>query len=418
MSVGTLEIAERYVLGGILADPQTIAVVDEIVTADDFADHRHATIFRAALDLSRTGTFDVVTVTERLEAEGSAGRVGGLPFVGGLAADVVSTAAIARHARIVSDAAAARRVAAVGLRLQAATGSTWQERVNDAMRDLSGVGRTSTSADCDIDDAITAAVDEIVLASEGMVGVPSGLDRLDRRTGGLHAGDLIVVGARTSVGKTALMLRFVLGANVPVGIVSSEQPRTQIAMRLLAMQAPANLRDLRTGKLDDEARKRVDRAASQLRQRTIKINDRARPSVAEIRRQARAWQQRHGIEALFIDYLQRLRPEDANRPRHEQVGEIAISLKEMARDLDVPVIVLAQLNREVESRNDRTPRLSDLRDSGQIEQEADLVMLLHRNSDDDSNATLDVAKNRNGPTGYVQLVWKAWCTRYDDDQSR
>ncbi|MCB1773860.1 MAG: replicative DNA helicase [Gammaproteobacteria bacterium] len=406
-------IAERSVVGGILVAPEKLDAVLEIVTPDDFSDHRLQTAMRAAIEVSRSGPVDIVTVAEHLEANGQAGRVGGLAFLGELAGEVYATAALSGYARIVANHAVARRVAAIGDSLRTVDAGSWGSAVDDAMRVLSAVGVSRAVADCDLATAVDGALIDIQRASKQLPGVPSGIARLDKTTGGFHPGDLAVLGARTGIGKTALMIRFAIGADCPVGIISSEQPRNQIAMRLLAMQAPANLSSLRNGQIDAASRKRVDDAAELLRQRTMKINDRPRPSVAEIRRQARTWRQRHQIEVLFVDYLQRLRPEDSKRPRHEQVAEIAVGLKELARELEIPVIALAQLNREVEGRQDSTPRISDLRDSGAIEQEADLILLLKRDDDSDV-AELDVAKNRHGPRGFIKLTWKAWCARFDD----
>jgi replicative DNA helicase len=288
------------------------------------------------------------------------------------------------------------------------------EAVDDAIRELMLLAAPRGNFECDTAAAVSCAIDEIELAykSDGPIGIPTGLKDLDDCIGGLRPPDLIVIGARPSIGKTALLLNLADNSKHPAGIISAEQGRTQVGLRLIAKNGSLNAYRLRIGKIEDEEWPRIVHAASVVKDRKVRINDQPNPTIEEVMRQARKWKFQYGIQALYVDYIQRIRALP-KAPRHEQVGYVALSLKELARELNIPVIALAQVNRNVEERENKRPTMADLKDSGSIEQEADTIITLYRDEVYDEEtpnkgiAELNVLKNRHGPTGMIRCVWIA-----------
>jgi len=297
------------------------------------------------------------------------------------------------------------------------------EAIDAAVKELLQLGMSQRNYEMSVRTALTQAVDRIdeIFHLDGkLAGITSGLSGIDEKLGGFHNSDLVVVAARPAMGKTAMLLNFALSAGVPCGIISSEQPGQQVGTRFIAMEGRINANKLRNANLLDEDWPKMTRAVSNLQNKPIRINDRAGISISQLVRQARAWKHHHDIKALYVDYIQRIKATDQRAKTHEQVGEVVTTLKDLARDLDIPVIALAQVNREVEKRNNKRPGMGDIKDSGTIEQEADVVACLYRDdayndeSPDKGTAEVDIVKNRHGPTGFVRVVWLAQYMRFMD----
>lgn len=293
--------------------------------------------------------------------------------------------------------------------------------IDTAIRELMALSRPTSGKSIDLKDALGQAVEEIekvMAAKGGLMGVRSGWRGLDSMTGGFRGGDFYVVGGRPAMGKTAWMLNAIESAQVPLGVISAEMPAMQLAMRLMAVRGQISSQRVRCGELNDAEWGMLAATISDLSTRGIKINESAAPKISDVVRQAREWKHRDGIKALFVDYLQRLK--GSKEKRHEEVAEIAMTLKELARELDIPVIALAQVSREVDKKPNPRPGMGDLKDSGTIEQEADMIVLLYRDevyhpeSQDAGTAEFLVDKNRHGPTGMIRTYWIADQMRFVD----
>jgi replicative DNA helicase len=246
----------------------------------------------------------------------------------------------------------------------------------------------------------------------GVFGVPSGLTDLDKVLGGFHNSDLYVVGARPAIGKTAMLLNFANAAGVAGGVISAEQPAEQIGLRLIAIDGKVCAHKMRNGDLEEHDFARIALTARNLNQKEIHLYDKSGPTIMEVIRQARKWKMQYDIRILYVDYIQRLKWTDLKIARHEQVGNVVMCLKELARDLNIPIVALAQVNRDVEKRTDKRPNMGDLANSSEIEKEADCIMLLYRDevyndqTMDKGVIEIDVAKNRHGPTGWKKFIWQ------------
>jgi len=287
--------------------------------------------------------------------------------------------------------------------------------VDEAIASLMGLSASEQRHEFGAKQAAQAALaelDRVHQANGALPGVTTGLLDLDDKLGGFHAGDLVVIGARAAMGKTAMLIgmsRAAAASGMPVGLISGEQPVEQVAARMVSSAAKLNAKLFRTARFDDGEWNRVFQGFADVSNLPIQFLDRSSPTLAEVVRVARRWQHVHGIKALYVDYLQRIGGEGERK--HEQVGYVARGLKNLARDLGIPVIVLAQVSRAVESREGKVPRMGDLSDSSEIEKEADQVLLIHRPGYYDENADpgkarVIVDKNRHGPTGYVDLSWQ------------
>lgn len=410
--------SEWALLGGLLLDNSRLSEID--VTAEDFAAVQNAEIFTAIQTLVNSGSnADAVTVADHLER--LTHRKDWLGITGKLANNTPGAANVKTYARLMREDATRRRALAVAENLKLGL-QDGLEAVDTAIRDLMQLAAPTRNHEHTIQDAVGHAINEIEAASKAggrTVGITTGLADLDDCLGGLHHSDLYVVGARPSVGKTAFLLNLADNAEVPVGVISAEQPSSQIGLRLIAKNGKLSAYYLRLGKLDDSGWKQATNAVMALSNKAIFINDRSNPSIEDVMRQARKWKFQYDIKALYVDYIQRLRALP-KAPRHEQVAYIALSLKEIARELDIPVIALAQVNRNVEERQNKRPTLGDLKDSGAIEQEADTVLLLYRddvydeNSPDKGLVEVNVAKNRHGPTGAIRMSWHAETMTFRD----
>ncbi len=412
--------AEQAVLGGLMLSDKAWHKVGHMLTAEDFYERRHGLIWTAVAELQDAGKpYDAVTMADWFESHGIGGLEGLSTYVLQLANATASAANIAAHADIVRDKAILRRTLDA---LHEATESAWAKdadavsTVDAAIRSLMGLMRSHRGSECSIREAAKKAfqrISEIHAAGTTLVGVTTGLADLDEKLGGLHKGDLVVVGARPAMGKTAMLLGMALAAaraGTSVGFISAEQPDEQIAARAISSLSRVASHRLRCADLEEHEWARASGAVADMREMPLRIMDRSAPDLSEVLRTARNWSHMYGIKALYIDYLQRI-ASPAER-RFEAVGEIARGLKNLARDLGIPVVVLAQVNRTVDTKADKRPRMGDLSDSSEIEKEADQILMLYRdevyNADtkEPGIAEIIVEKNRHGPTGFLKLSWR------------
>lgn len=410
--------AEQSVLGGLMLAPKELARMK--LDESDFYRRDHAAIFRAINELEAAGQpFDAVTVGEWFEARGQSDLVQGGAYLVELSSTVFSAANIHGYAKVVRDKAILRKLIEVGTQVVndgfAPDGRDSNQILDAAIRELMVLSKAEQKCDFTLQQAARLAWDDAQVAYEhkGQIrGVTSGYQRIDRRLGGFHKGDLIILGARPSMGKTALMVNLALNAAKAghyVGMVSGEQSAMQIGQRSIAAESHVAAERLRNGDIDDEAWPKLTEAMRRMIDRSVRIYDRSAPTMDELARTARRWKQDHDISILFVDYLQRIRCPKADN-RIEEVSEVSRGLKSLARDLEIPVVALAQVKAEVDKRQgDKRPGLGDVANSDEATREADLIGFLYRDEvyNDESNdrgiAELNFEKNRHGPTGRFRL---------------
>jgi replicative DNA helicase len=417
--------AERAVLGSMLRDNAVIDDVTNVIAPEDFYSDAHQRICRAVLTRHNNGqAADLVTLAEELRRRKEVEDIGGYPYLAELW-DAAPTAANAEHyAQTVRDKSLRRgAIHACNAILREAhqpSGSA-TELLELAQREVFALAERAVGGDVvDAERLVGEMYDHIDachVARGNASGLSTGFTDLDLKTGGLHASSLVLVAARPSVGKTALggaiALRLALAGH-PVFFASLEQGRVELTERMACSRAKVDSHALRQGLLDRDALRRLRVAGEEIRRSPLGIDDAGRQSVLRIAANARRLKRRKGLAALFIDYLQLIEPEDRKAQRYEQVGAISRRLKAMAKELAVPVVCMAQLNRASEDRTDKRPRLADLRESGSLEMDADVVVLMHRPDPDQCLIELDVAKNRNGPTGVVKLTFFPQRTRFEN----
>jgi replicative DNA helicase len=422
-----LQEAERMVLGAILCDNSQLARVQ--VVAEDFASGVHRQVFEAVRRMVGRGECtDAVTVAELLEREQPAAKPGvWLATIGSMQYDCVTPANAPHYAVAVRRASLGRQARRIAETLGTRAQVEPQEAVDGAIRELMALTATTQSHACHQSDAVRAAIEEIEQIEQrgGFGGIRAGIRDLDEKMGGMHPGDLIVIGARPAMGKTAFMLNVAASCDVPVGIISGEQGRAQIGMRMLSIQGQVSLHSMRRGQLRDDEWARLNRTVNRLKEQPIWLFDRPGPSIDDVVRQARAWRFEKRIRLLLVDYLQKIAGGEGDDKRL-QVGDVAAQLKNLGRELDIPVVALAQVKREVESRPmgedglGRMPYAADLAESGVIEMEADQILTLYRPEvyDDDPRfrglGFVNNCKNRHGPTGWVRVAWRGEYLQFGD----
>ena len=298
-----------------------------------------------------------------------------------------------------------------------------QESIDKAIETLMGLSREDTKYEHHINSAIGGAVEDIQKAfdTQGLVGITTGLTKLDQQLGGMHETDFIVIGARSAMGKTGLMMNILLSCGVASGVISSEMSAKQLAMRGMSLVSDVGLQKLRLARYsDDESQRMFNCTAQNLTNKPIWINDRGGITIGEIQRQAREWKQKHDIKVLFVDYIQKIKPTFNTSNKVEAVGEVAEGLKNLAKELNIPIVALGQVNRGVEQRPDKRPMMSDLKNSGDIEQEADVIIMIYRdeyyNPDSDRKgiAELCIEKNRSGPVGSIDVRFDEQTVKFTD----
>ncbi|MER8156071.1 replicative DNA helicase [Streptomyces sp. NPDC094472] len=426
--------AEQSVLGGMLLSKDAIADVVEVLKGNDFYRPAHETVYQAILDLYAKGEpADPITVAAELTKRGEIARVGGASYLHTLVQSVPTAANAEYYAEIVHERAVLRRLVEAGTRITqmgyAADGDV-DEIVNNAQAEIYAVTEQRTSEDyLPLGDIMEGALDEIEAIgsrSGQMSGVPTGFTDLDSLTNGLHPGQMVVIAARPAMGKSTLALDFARACsikhNMPSVIFSLEMGRNEIAMRLLSAEARVALHHMRSGSMTDEDWTRLARRMPDVSQAPLFIDDSPNLSMMEIRAKCRRLKQRSDLQLVVIDYLQLMQSGGARRPesRQQEVSDMSRNLKLLAKELEVPVIALSQLNRGPEQRTDKKPMVSDLRESGSIEQDADMVILLHREdayekeSPRAGEADLIVAKHRNGPTATITVAFQGHYSRFVD----
>ena len=423
--------AEQCVLGAILLSKDAIAEVVESVRENDFYKPAHQEIFSAALDLyGRNEPVDAVTVADYLAKAGNLLRVGGAPYLHTLTASVPVAANAGYYARIVTEQAVLRRLVEAGTRIAqmgyAAEGEVDQlvDRAQAEVYDVTG--ERSAEDYQPLENLMQGAIEEIeAIDSRGgqLVGVPTGFTDFDHLTNGLHGGQMIIVAARPAMGKSTVGLDFARSASIKHGLTSAifslEMARNEIVMRLLSAEARVPLQHLRNGGLSDQDWMRIAQTQSELSSAPLFIDDSPNLTLMEIRAKCRRLKQRHDLRLVVVDYLQLMTSGRKVESRQQEVSDFSRSLKLLAKELEVPVVAISQLNRGPEQRTDKKPMISDLRESGSLEQDADLVMLLHREDAYDresrpGEADFIVAKHRNGPTKTITVAFQGHYSRFVD----
>ncbi len=422
--------AEQSVLGAMLESKEAIANVIEIVKADDFYKPAHTEIYETILELYGRGERpDAITVAEELNRRNTLDSIGGKPYIHGLLEAYPTASSAAGYARIVEEHALLRRLIEAGNEV-ANLGFSMPEDVVDAVdraeEIVYQVGDRRLRDDVmPIRPLLTEnmeAIEQLYERGEHLTGLSSGFTELDEKTLGFQPSNLIIIAARPSMGKSALMGDFALHAAVrqkaPVVIFSLEMSRNEIVQRFLSSEAKVDSQRIRKGSLQEQDWARLSNALGRLHEAPVFIDDSASISLMEMRAKCRRLKAKYGLGLIVIDYLQLMQSPRKSENRNQEVSEISRALKILARELAVPVVCASQLNRSVESRSDKRPMLGDLRESGAIEQDADLVMFLYRDefynpdSEHRGEAELILAKHRNGPTGTVHLAFMNQYTKF------
>ncbi|QPZ37864.1 replicative DNA helicase [Paramicrobacterium chengjingii] len=424
-------LAEQSTLGGMMLSKDAVADVVELVRGVDFYVPKHEIIFDAMLSLYSHGEpTDVIAVTDELVKQGELQRAGGADYLHTLTSLVPTAANAGFYASIVSERAMLRRLVEAGTRIVQMGYSGEGEvldLVNNAQAEIYSVSGDDTAEDyVPLNTAVDAAVEEIEAASgrDGtMTGIPTGFKELDDLTNGLHAGQMIIIAARPAMGKSTLALDFARAASIandePSIFFSLEMGKSEIAMRLLSAEGAIPLQNMRKGTLDSRDWTTMASTRGRINEAPLYIDDSPNMTLVEIRAKCRRLKQRVGLKLVVIDYLQLMTSGKRVESRQQEVSEFSRALKLLAKELQVPVIALSQLNRGPEQRQDKMPAISDLRESGSIEQDADMVVLLHRESvyEKDSRpgeADLIVAKHRNGPTATITVAFQGHYSRFAD----
>jgi replicative DNA helicase len=430
--------AEQGLLGCVLYDGQALDAVTTLVAPGDFYDPGHGLIYGAARSLAAAGTpIDVITVFEFLQRTGQDEAVGGIKYINELCQGVANAARVAAYAQIVAEKSTLRKLIAVGSEISekayaphgeaAADVQAHAERLVLGVADASAKGKTAVCAMPELLVELADKIDAMASDPDALRGVPTGLTDLDRLLGGMQKTDLLVLAARPSMGKTALALNIAQHVGVtqalPTLVISLEMSAAQLALRLVGGVGRIDQTRLRSGKLLDEEWGRLTEAMQTLHGAPLKICETPALRVSDVaavaRRVARDCK---GLGLVIVDYMQLMQGDggQAQDTRNDVVSQISRGLKAMAKDLDCPVLVLSQLNRAVEARTDKRPMMSDLRESGAIEQDADVVMFIYRDdyynkeSREPGVAEVIVSKQRNGPTGAVKLTFLKHLTKFEN----
>ncbi len=428
--------AEQCVLGGMMLSKDAIADVVEILRPKDFYRPQHATIFDAILNLYGRGEpADAITVSAALADAGDLGRTGGAPYLHTLIATVPTAANSSYYARIVAERAVLRRLIEAGTRIvqlgygtAAGSGREVDELVDVAQQTVYDVtDRRVTEDFAVLSELLQPTLDEIeAVGAQGgvMTGVPTGFSDLDRLLNGLHPGQLIIVAGRPGLGKSTAAMDFARSTsvkhNLASAIFSLEMSKVEIVMRLLSAEARVPLHVLRSGQLSDDDWTKLARRMGEISEAPLFVDDTPNMNLMEIRAKARRLKQRHDLKLVVVDYLQLMSSPKRTESRQQEVAELSRGLKLLAKEIECPVVAVSQLNRGPEQRTDKRPQLSDLRESGSIEQDADVVILLHRDDYYDrespraGEADFIVAKHRNGPTDTITVAAQLHLSRFID----
>ena len=426
--------AEQSVIGSMLMDREAIMAASEIIDSADFYQHQYGILFETMLELYNEGTpVDLITLQDRLREKDVPPEISSLEFAKDLLSSVYTSTNVRQYAQIVYEKSILRKL----IKESEETANICylgKERVDDIMEDtekriFSLLQKRNTGDFVPIKDVVLNALDKIELASKNrgsVTGIPTGFIDLDYKTSGMQPSDLILIAARPSMGKTAFVLNIAqhmaFKNDVTAAIFSLEMSKEQLVNRLFSLESKVDSQSIRTGNLSDDDWAKLIESAGIIGKSNLVIDDTPGISVSELRSKCRKYKLEHNLGIIIIDYLQLMTGSKRSDSRQQEISDISRSLKEVARELSVPVIALSQLSRAVEQRPDHRPMLSDLRESGAIEQDADVVMFIYRddyyNKDSEKKniAEIIIAKQRNGPIGTVELVWLPNYTKFANMQ--
>ena len=422
--------AEQSVIGSMIMDREAIVVASELVSGEDFYNRQYGILFETMVELNDSGSpVDLVTLQNKLKEKDVPPEVSSLEFVRDLITAVPTSANIKYYANIVAEKATLRRLIRLNEEI-ANTCYAGKESLEYILEDTEKrvfqlVQKRNTDDFVPIRQVVMNAMDKIEIAAKNkgsVTGIPTGFIDLDYRTAGMQPSDLILVAARPSMGKTAFELNLAhymaFKKNLTVALFSLEMSKEQLVNRMFSLESNVDAQKLRTGQLNDQEWERLIESAGTIGKSKLIIDDTPGISISELRSKCRKYKLEHDLSIVMIDYLQLMSGSGRSESRQQEVSDISRSLKALARELSVPVIALSQLSRAVEQRPDRRPMLSDLRDSGAIEQDADVVMFLYRDdyynhdSPDKGISEVIIAKQRNGPIGTVKLAWLPDYTKF------
>ncbi|HEY5583544.1 MAG TPA: replicative DNA helicase [Ruminiclostridium sp.] len=423
--------AEQSVLGSMLVDKEAISIVMEILKPEDFYRPDHREIYEVVIELfDRSQPIDLITVSERLKLHGKLELIGGLEYLSNIATAVPTTANVRNYSKIVEEKSLLRKLIRassdiVDLGFDASEEVSYIiDRAEQGIFDI--LQKRSSQGFIPIKDVLVDTfnkLEELYNNKGTITGISTGFVDLDFKTAGLHNTDLILIAARPAMGKTALALNLAqnvaVHSKVPVAVFSLEMSKEQLVNRMLSSEAMVDGSRMKTGQLEDNDWQKVAKALGPLSEAPIFIDDTPGVTITEIRAKCRRLKLEHNLGLVIIDYLQLMQgSKSKSENRQQEISEISRSLKMLAKEINVPVITLSQLSRAPETRTDHRPILSDLRESGAIEQDADIVMFLYRDdyynpeTDKKNIAELIIAKHRNGSTGTVELVWLGQYTKF------
>lgn len=427
--------AEQALIGGLMLNAQAWDKIADVIVGEDFYRKDHRLIFAAIARLVEGGSpCDVVTVSEYLDSRGELEQSGGLEYLATLANETAGAANARAYAKIIRERSMLRALINAGNEISgnafASDGRTAAQVLDDAERMVFAIaeqGSRGKKGFRSLKQILPEAVDRIDMLhqSEGSItGISTGYKEFDKLTAGLQPGELVIIAGRPSMGKTTLALNIAenaaIGSKVPTAIYSMEMPSQQLAFRMISSLGRVDQTHLRTGNFPDEDWSRINTAVQLMSEAPIFIDDSASLSPTEIRARARRLHREHGLGLIVIDYLQLMQVEGSKENRATEISEISRSLKALAKELELPVIALSQLNRSVEQRTDKRPVMSDLRESGAIEQDADLIVFIYReevyNQDTPRKGIADIAiaKQRNGPIGDFPLTFVGRYTKFEN----
>ncbi len=427
--------AEQAVLGGMLLDPESFVRIADRVHAEDFYRNDHKLIFSAVSDLEKDGKpFDVVTVVEWLETHQKLDEAGGLSYVAALADNTAGVSNITAYADIVRKRSVLRQLVKAASQITESVfnpqGRASEEILDSAEQSVFEIseqqdrGRKNYTPIKDLLVATLDRVDELYQSKSPITGVPTGFSDFDKLSAGLQRSDLIIVAGRPSMGKTAFAVNMVehavIKSKLAVAVFSMEMSGEQLAMRMMSSLGRIDSHKVRTGQLEDQDWPRLTSAVELLKDTRLFIDDTPALTPAELRARCRRISREHQLDMVVVDYLQLMQVPGTTENRATEISEISRSLKAMAKELRVPVIALSQLNRSLEQRPNKRPVMSDLRESGAIEQDADVIVFIYRdevydeNSVDKGIAEIIIGKQRNGPIGTVKLAFRGQFTRFEN----
>jgi replicative DNA helicase len=430
------EEAEMATLGALLLN-FSVDLLDEVqqwVRPDDFFKGAHQLIFRAVSDLHEKGEgIDILTLTGELTSSGNLEKAGGAAYVASLTSRVPTSANVSYYAKLVQEASIRRALLDTARQIISNAHDDSQETrliIEDAEKSIFDLNDNQSRGDLkparEVIQKTIETIENRYRTKEGFTGVPSGFDALDNLTSGFQNSEMTIIGARPSIGKTALALSMATNIavknRIPCGFFTLEMSEVSLMMRVVSSESKINSNNLRTGLLRPTDFNKLTEAAGRIYESPLILQDTPNIPLLDLRSLARKMVTKHGVKIIFVDYIGLISPEDNKQPRHEQISQISRSLKALARELDVPIVALSQVGRQSEGK---APSLADLRESGALEQDADLVLFLHRerivDRDDDAHENssvvkteLIVAKQRNGPTDTVHVAFIPQFTRFEN----